>query len=171
MPGVPLQITPYTVAMTRPPAVIGLISDTHGLLREQALTALAGVDTILHAGDIGDAGLLEQLAEIAPVTAVRGNNDRETAFDAVPETATLRVGTVAIHLLHDLKLLLAEDAAAARVIVSGHSHRPLIESRDGRLYVNPGSAGPRRFSLPVTVAKLHIADDGGVQAELIELIL
>ncbi|WP_295681817.1 metallophosphoesterase family protein [uncultured Nevskia sp.] len=157
--------------MIRPPAVIGLISDTHGLLRERALAALAGVDAILHAGDIGDAAILEQLATIAPVTAVRGNNDREPAFEAVPETATLQVGAVAIHLLHDLKLLLADDAAAAQVIVSGHSHRPLIEPRDGRLYVNPGSAGPRRFSLPVTVAKLRIAADGSVQAELIELQL
>ncbi|WP_273454691.1 metallophosphoesterase family protein [Nevskia ramosa] len=157
--------------MIRPPAVIGLISDTHGLLRVQALAALAGVDAILHAGDIGDAAILEQLATIAPVTAVRGNNDREVAFEAVPETAMLQVGAVAIHLLHDLKLLLAKDEAAAQVIVSGHSHRPLIEPRDGRLYVNPGSAGPRRFSLPVTVAKLYIAADGSVKAELIELNL
>lgn len=157
--------------MIRPPAVIGLISDTHGLLREQALHALVGVDAILHGGDIGDAAILEQLATIAPVTAVRGNNDREAAFEAVPETATLRVGAITIHLLHDLKLLLAEDAAAAQVIVSGHSHRPLVERRDGRLYINPGSAGPRRFSLPVTVAKLHIAADGSVQTELIELQL
>ncbi|WP_022977636.1 metallophosphoesterase family protein [Nevskia ramosa] len=157
--------------MIRPPAVIGLISDTHGLLRVQALAALAGVDAILHAGDIGDTAILEQLATIAPVTAVRGNNDREVAFEAVPETAMLQVGAVAIHLLHDLKLLLAKDEAAAQVIVSGHSHRPLIEPRDGRLYVNPGSAGPRRFSLPVTVAKLYIAADGSVKAELIELNL
>lgn len=155
--------------MIPPPAVIGLISDTHGLLRAPALAALAGVDAILHAGDIGDAAILEQLAAIAPVTAVRGNNDREAAFDAVPETASLRIGGIAIHLLHDLKLLLGEDAAAAQVIVSGHSHRPRIERRDGRLYVNPGSAGPRRFSLPVTVAKLRVAADGEVQAELIEL--
>lgn len=156
--------------MIRPPAVIGLISDTHGLLREQVFAALAGVDAILHAGDIGDAAILDRLATIAPVTAVRGNNDREAAFEAVPETATLQVGAVVIHLLHDLKLLLADDAAA-QVIVTGHSHRPLIEPRNGRLYVNPGSAGPRRFSLPVTVAKLHIAADGSVQAELIELTL
>lgn len=157
--------------MIRPPAVIGLISDTHGLLREQALHALAGVDGILHAGDIGDAAILEQLAGIAPVTAVRGNNDREPAFEAVPEAATLQVGAIAIHLLHDLKLLLAEDAAAAQVIVSGHSHRPRVERRDGRLYINPGSAGPRRFSLPVTVARLSIAADGSLQAELIEIQL
>ena len=156
--------------MIRTPAVIGLISDTHGLLREQALTALAGVDAILHAGDIGDPAILDRLATIAPVTAVRGNNDGGTAFDAVPETVTLPVGRLAIHLLHDLKLLLPEDAAAVQVIVAGHSHRPMIEHRDGRLHVNPGSAGPRRFNLPVTVARLRIAANGEVNADLIELL-
>lgn len=156
--------------MIRAPAVIGLISDTHGLLREQALTALAGVDAILHAGDIGDPAILDQLATIAPVTAVRGNNDGGAAFETVPETVTLQVGRLAIHLLHDLKLLLPEDAAAVQVIVAGHSHRPMIERRDGRLHVNPGSAGPRRFNLPVTVARLRVAVGGEVNAELIELL-
>ncbi len=155
--------------MIPPPVIIGLISDTHGLLRVPALAALAGVDAILHAGDIGDAEILERLAVIAPVTAVRGNNDRAAAFDAVPETVSLRVGGITIHLLHDLKLLLGEDAAVAQVIVSGHSHRPKIERRDRWLFINPGSAGPRRFSLPVTVAKLRVAVGGEPQAELIEL--
>lgn len=147
---------------------IGLISDTHGLLRPQALAALHGCDAILHGGDIGDVAILAQLAELAPVTAVRGNNDRAAAFDAVPETAWYDVDGVAIHLLHDLKLLHPDEAARAQVIVSGHSHRPRIEPRDGRLFVNPGSAGPRRFSLPVTVAKLRVAR-GAATAELIEL--
>lgn len=155
--------------MIRSPAVIGLISDTHGLLRAQALAALAGVDAILHAGDIGDVGILDQLASIAPVTAVRGNNDRDAAFDAVPEAATLALADCCIHLLHDLKLLEAGIARQAQVIVTGHSHRPKIEHRDGRLYINPGSAGPRRFSLPVTIALLRIAADGRAGAELIEL--
>jgi len=155
--------------MIRSPAVIGLISDTHGLLRAQALAALAGVDAILHAGDIGDAGILDQLALIAPVTAVRGNNDRDAAFEAVPEAATLALAACSIHLLHDLKLLEAGVADQAQVIVTGHSHRPKIEHRDGRLYINPGSAGPRRFSLPVTLALLRVAADGSARAELIEL--
>lgn len=155
--------------MIRAPAVIGLISDTHGLLRTQALAALAGVDAILHAGDIGDVGILDRLALIAPVTAVRGNNDRDAAFDAIPEAATLALADGCIHLLHDLKLLAADDARHARVIVTGHSHRPRIEHRDGRLFVNPGSAGPRRFSLPVSLALLRVAADGRARAELIEL--
>lgn len=155
--------------MIRAPTVIGLISDTHGLLREQAIAVLVGVDAILHAGDIGDVTILDRLAAIAPVTAVRGNNDRDASFDVVPETVTMTLANCCIHLLHDLKLLVADDAHQAQVIISGHSHRPKIEPHDGRLYINPGSAGPRRFSLPVTLALLRLAADGSTRAELVEL--
>ncbi len=145
---------------------IGLISDTHGLLRPQALAALQGSDHIVHAGDIGAPGILDRLAEIAPVTAVRGNNDRDPHYGDLPETSVLRVGGIAIHVLH--RLADFKPDATYRVVVSGHSHRASSLVRDGVLHVNPGSAGPRRFSLPVTVGWLTI-DDGEVRAELIEL--
>ncbi|GAC1629123.1 MAG: metallophosphoesterase family protein [Nevskia sp.] len=134
---------------------IGLISDTHGLLRPEALRALQGSDRILHAGDIGDPAILERLAQLAPVTAVRGNNDRAAAYAALPETAQLVIAGFAIELIHDVKAL--DPASHRQVVVSGHSHRPLIERRGGVLYLNPGSAGPRRFRLPVSVGRLRIA--------------
>lgn len=134
---------------------IGLISDTHGLLRPEALAFLQGSDFIVHGGDIGSPEILEQLGRIAPVTAVRGNNDREAWAMQVPETDFLQVGEVFIYALHDLALLDIDPAAAGvRVVVSGHSHKPRVEERDGVLFVNPGSAGPRRFSLPISAGEL-----------------
>lgn len=136
---------------------IGLISDTHGLLRPEALAYLRGSDHILHAGDIGDAAILDALAAIAPVTAVRGNNDTEGWARSVRETEVLKVGGVSIYLLHDLAELDVDPAAGGhQVVVTGHSHKPLIDERGGVLYVNPGSAGPRRFSLPISVGELLI---------------
>lgn len=136
---------------------VGLISDTHGLLRPQALDALRGSDRIVHAGDIGDARILASLAALAPLTVVRGNNDRAAWARELAETARLACGGVLLHVLHDLKTLAIDPAGEGiGVVVAGHSHRPLVARRDGVLYVNPGSAGPRRFRLPVTVAELHI---------------
>lgn len=148
---------------------IGLISDTHGLLRPEAKTFLHGCDRIIHAGDIGQPALLEELAGIAPVTAVRGNNDRGPWAERLAETEDLRLGEVNIHVLHDLARLRVDPAAAGyRAVVSGHSHRPALSERDGVLYVNPGSAGRRRFRLPVAVAELFV-DGRTVTARLVEL--
>jgi hypothetical protein len=150
---------------------IGLLSDTHGLLRPEALAFLHGSDFIVHAGDIGDAEVLEKLRTVAPVTAVRGNNDRDGWALAIAETEVLRVDEVSIHVLHDLAQLDLDPAAAGfRVVVSGHSHRPRIEERDGVLYVNPGSCGPRRFNLPIAVGELRISGSS-VKAKLVELKL
>lgn len=137
---------------------IGLISDTHGLLRAEALAFLEGCDRIIHAGDIGDAAILDRLAALAPLFAVRGNNDRGPWAEALPETAVLQVGGVTICVIHDLARL-GKDSAAPRadVVVSGHSHRPAVAERGGVLHINPGSAGPRRFSLPISVAELRVA--------------
>lgn len=136
---------------------IGLISDTHGLLRPEALAFLRGCDHIIHAGDICEPGVLEALATLAPVTAVRGNNDRGAWADALPVSTWLNIGEVTIHVIHDLAELDIDPAAAGvQVVVSGHSHQPLIEEREGVLFVNPGSAGPRRFRLPITLAELQI---------------
>lgn len=136
---------------------VGLISDTHGLLRPAAIDLLRGCERILHAGDVGTVGLLEALGELAPVTAVRGNNDRDPALAGLPETALVQVGEVRIYVLHDLKQLAIDPAAEGiHVVLSGHSHRPLVEERSGVLYVNPGSAGRRRFSLPIAVGELVI---------------
>jgi|SRR3569623_130449 len=138
---------------------IGLISDTHGLLRPQALEALRGAELIIHGGDIGKPEILERLRALAPVVAVRGNNDRADWAAAIPETQTLDIGGVRLHVLHDVKELKADPGASGyRVVISGHSHRPSVQSRAGILFVNPGSAGPRRFSLPVSVALLNIED-------------
>jgi uncharacterized protein len=148
---------------------IGLISDTHGLLRPEALDFLRGSDHIVHAGDIGHAAVLHELATLAPVTAVRGNNDREPWADAVRKTEVLKVGEHLLYVLHDLAELDLDPAAAGfRVVVSGHSHRPAVEERGGVLYVNPGSSGPRRFKLPIAVAELHIVG-ASVEARLVEL--
>jgi putative phosphoesterase len=149
---------------------IGLISDTHGLLRPEALAFLCGCEHIVHGGDIGDAAILEALAAIAPLTAVRGNNDRGAWAEAVPETALVEFGGVRLYAIHDLAQLGIDPAAAGvRVVVSGHSHRPRAEERDGVLYVNPGSAGPRRFRLPISAAELKI-DDGMVTPRIVELV-
>jgi len=152
-------------------ARIGLISDTHGLLRPEAAAFLRGSDCIVHAGDIGHAAVLDELAALAPLTAVRGNNDRAPWADSVRDTEVLEVGDVLIYVLHDLAELDLDPAAAGfHVVVSGHSHRPRVEGRDGVLYVNPGSSGPRRFKLPVSVAELHV-EGASVEARLVELDL
>ena len=149
--------------------LVGVISDTHGLLRPEALAALRGVDHILHAGDIGAVEILDRLREIAPVSAVRGNVDRDAWAAALPETEVVDVVGVSIYVLHDIgRLNLKPRAAGFRVVVYGHSHRPKIEQKNGVIYFNPGSAGPRRFQLPVSVGRLVIGDDV-VSAELIDL--
>src|SRR5687768_11930634 len=138
-----------------PKLSVGLISDTHGLLRPEALAALRGSRHIVHAGDIGDPAVLQALARIAPVTAVRGNNDTGSWAKRLSLTEDLRIAGKRIHVLHDLSQLDLDPAAEGYdVVVAGHSHRPREELRDGVLYLNPGSAGPRRFKLPVTVARL-----------------
>ena len=145
---------------------IGIISDTHGLLRPEALAYLRGSDHILHAGDIGDADILREIAAIAPLTAVRGNNDTGAWAEKVREAEVVAVEGLSIYLLHDLSLLDLDPVAHGHgVVVAGHSHKPLVEERGGVLYVNPGSAGPRRFTLPVSVGELLI-DKGRVRARL-----
>ena len=150
---------------------IGLISDTHGLLRPEALAALQGCEHILHAGDIGQPEILEALHEIAPLTAVRGNNDEGLAWArSLPERVELQLGGVGLYLVHERAHVPTQPPEGVRVVVTGHSHKPLIERRDGILWINPGSAGPRRFKLPISVGLLHI-EDGAVRAELVELQL
>jgi uncharacterized protein len=152
-----------------PTITIGVISDTHGLLRPVAIKALCGAEHIIHAGDVGTPGILETLSMIAPVTAVRGNIDKSAWAQKLPETEVVEIGGVSIYLLHDLaKLDLNPEAAGFQVVISGHSHIPKQETRDGVLYFNPGSAGPRRFKLPVTVGRL-IIDADQVCAEVIRL--
>lgn len=147
--------------------LIGVISDTHGLLRPEAVEALKGVELILHAGDIGKPEVLTELEKIAPVVAIRGNNDRDAWALKVPEVRDVEIGGLAFHILHDLKQL-AVDPSRYDVIVAGHSHKPKIEEKDGVLYLNPGSSGRRRFKLAVTVARLKI-NDGRPEAAIIEL--
>ncbi|MCW5982683.1 MAG: metallophosphoesterase family protein [Bryobacteraceae bacterium] len=140
------------------PSAIGLISDTHGLLREEALSGLEGSDLIIHAGDVGDPAILERLNRVARVVAVRGNIDHGAWATALPETAAVVGGAARIFVIHNVHDLPLDPAAAGfHVVVSGHSHRPGQSERGGVLYVNPGSAGPRRFRLPVTVARLNIS--------------
>jgi len=149
--------------------VVGVISDTHGLLRPEALAALAGVERIIHAGDVGSPEVLAALASIAPVTAVRGNNDRGKWAHQLPATETVEIGAARLYVRHDLHDLdLDPHAAGFAAVVTGHSHRPSIERRNGVLYVNPGSAGPRRFKLPVAVARLDVAR-GHVSGRLVLL--
>lgn len=149
---------------------LGLISDTHGLLRDEALAALRGCDHIVHAGDIGRGDILERLRELAPVTAVRGNNDEgQDAFAHVPQTCLVELGGITVYVLHDLAQLAIDPVASGvHLVVSGHSHKPRIDTRDGVLYVNPGSAGPRRFSLPIGVAHVHV-ERGRLDARCIQL--
>jgi uncharacterized protein len=145
---------------------VGLISDTHGLLREPVLRFLQGCDLIVHAGDICDAHVLERLAGIAPVTAVRGNNDWGPWADRLEESELVTVDGVGIFVVHDLAHLPRHARArAARVVVSGHSHKPVAQERDGVLFVNPGSAGPRRFKLPIAAGELRI-EGGQVSARI-----
>lgn len=148
---------------------IGLISDTHGLLRPEALEFLRGSDHILHAGDIGDVRILEALAALAPLTAVRGNNDHGPWAERLNETETMCIAGVTIHLLHDLAALAIDPlGAGVQVVVAGHSHKPQALQRDGVWFVNPGSAGPRRFKLPVALGELRL-ERGAVQARIAEL--
>ena len=154
---------------TERPTIIGVISDTHGLLRPEAVEALRGSDRILHAGDVGTPEILQGLAKIAPVTAIRGNVDTAPWARALPATEVIEAGGISIYMLHDLAQLdLKPEAAGFRVVVYGHSHQPKIEEKNGVLYFNPGSAGPRRFRLPVSVGRLMIAS-GNVRTELVEL--
>ena len=139
---------------------IGLISDTHGLLRPEVLDFLAGSDHIVHGGDVCDPAVLEALRAVAPVTAVRGNNDRGAWAAELRESELVRLDDVFVYAIHDLAELDIEPrAAGVQVVVSGHSHRPSVEERDGVLYVNPGSAGPRRFRLPISAGELAVAGD------------
>jgi putative phosphoesterase len=151
---------------------IALISDTHNLLRPEALAFLAGSDHIVHGGDIGGPEILEQLAAIAPVSVVRGNNDTAAWAAGIPVSLTVRLGGVAVHVVHDIAdLHLGPADADVRVVVSGHSHKPSMVERDGVLFINPGSAGPRRFSLPVSVAELLIDEQSGITPRLVSLAL
>lgn len=149
------------------PVIVGVISDTHGLLRDEAIEALRGADHILHAGDIGDPDILDELRQLAPLTAVRGNVDTEKWARKLPLTEVIEIAGVSIYMLHNLdELDLKPEAAGFRVVVYGHSHHPKMEEKNGVLYFNPGSAGPRRFKLPVSVGKLFI-ESGKVRGELI----
>ena len=149
---------------------IGLISDTHGLLRPEAIDELTGVDHILHAGDVGDAAILDRLRKIAPLTAIRGNVDVAGVCGALPATEAVELGGRLFYLVHSLQDLdINPVAAEVAVVVYGHSHRPEIRERDGVVYLNPGSAGPRRFQLPVTVARVVVVD-GAVRARIVSLV-
>ena len=149
--------------------VVGVISDTHGLLRPEALRALDGCAAIIHAGDIGNASIVETLASLAPVTAVRGNNDRGPWAASIAESRQLQIENVVIHVVHDVTQIGFDPAQRGiHVVVCGHSHQPRVQQRDGVVYVNPGSAGPRRFRLPVTLATMTIAIDT-IDVRLVDL--
>jgi hypothetical protein len=150
--------------------IVGVISDTHGLLRPEAIGTLRGSEHIIHAGDVGSGDILDKLSAIAPLTAIRGNIDKGAWTSRLPETQVLELGGISIYVLHDLaKLDLNPKAAGFAVVVSGHSHIPKEETRDEVLYFNPGSAGPRRFKLPVTLGRLTIRS-GSVRAEVVQII-
>ena len=149
--------------------MIGVISDTHGLVRPEVFEILRGADLILHAGDVGGVEVLNALETIAPVKAVRGNNDRDSWADHIPHDQVIEHGFHLLYVLHELEHLDLDPAAAEfSVVIYGHSHRPAQELHKGVLYLNPGSAGPRRFSLPIALAKLHISASG-LAPEIIEL--
>jgi putative phosphoesterase len=149
---------------------VGVISDTHGLVREEALAALQGSELIIHAGDIGNLEVLERLRRIAPVHAVRGNNDRDGWASTLPLTEVVELGGLHVYLLHDIADLdIDPSAAGMAAVITGHSHKPLAEMRDGVLFLNPGSAGPRRFKLPITVARLHLAGDR-LTPEIVQIV-
>lgn len=150
--------------------LVGVISDTHGLLRNEALTALAGCQYILHAGDVGDPAILTRLRDLAPVSAIRGNIDVSGPCADLPSTEMIDLEGTLIYVLHALADLdLKPSAAGIRVVISGHSHKPSVDTRDGVLYLNPGSAGPRRFSLPVTVALLTVLG-GNAEARIVPIL-
>jgi putative phosphoesterase len=149
---------------------IGVVSDTHGLLRPEVAPALKGVERILHLGDVGDAAILGELAQIAPVTAIRGNVDHRGPCSKLPETEVLLLEGHYIYMLHDLKELHLDPAAAKfAAVLSGHTHKAHIERRKGVLYFNPGSCGPRRFELSVTLGILSLSEKGEIQAEIVSL--
>jgi len=151
------------------PETIGVISDTHGLLRPEALTALRGCDRIIHAGDVGTAEVLDGLRMLAPTVAVRGNVDNDALGKKLPRSRVVELEGHEIYVIHILAELTADPASAGlSAVVFGHSHKPSIEDREGILYLNPGSAGPRRFRLPVTVARLSVVE-GRLQAQIVEL--
>ncbi len=151
------------------PFVVGVIADTHGLLRPEALDALSGSDHVVHAGDIGAAEIVERLSAIAPLTAIRGNNDTAPWARRLRATETIELAGVRIHVVHALaELDMDPHARRIAVVISGHSHKPAIERRADVLYLNPGSAGPRRFTLPVCVGRLEIAR-GAIEARIVEL--
>jgi hypothetical protein len=148
---------------------VGLISDTHGLLRPEAVSRLRGCKLIIHGGDIGGPEILDELASLAPITAVRGNNDAGAWAQRLKETELIRVGGMLLYVIHNLKEMEVDPGAQGiRVVVSGHSHKPLIEERQGVLFVNPGSAGRRRFKLPIAIAELLIEGDA-VTARIVNL--
>jgi putative phosphoesterase len=150
--------------------IIGVISDTHGLLRPEAVKLLAGSDHIIHAGDVGSPDIVPALERIAPVTAIRGNIDRQEWARRLPETDVVELAGMLIYTVHDVHALdLNPKAAGFAAVISGHSHQPKQEVRDGVLYFNPGSAGPRRFTLPITVGRLRI-DQGQLQAEILDVV-
>jgi uncharacterized protein len=178
MPTAPERLGSITIADMRarrssvarkPEHTVGVISDTHGLMRPEALAALRGCELIVHAGDVGTPEVLEALRSLAPLVAVRGNNDRGPWASTLPEWDTIEVGGCLLYVLHDIADLdLDPKAAGLRAVITGHSHRPAIESRDGVLFVNPGSAGPRRFTLPIALARLEIGQSR-VGARIIDL--
>ncbi|MGD0788209.1 MAG: metallophosphoesterase family protein [Terracidiphilus sp.] len=152
------------------PAKIGVVSDTHGLLRPEVAPALTGVERILHLGDVGRASVLQGLEQIAPVTAIRGNVDKEGPCSELPETEVVLIADRYVYMLHDLKTLHLDPAAGRfAAVLFGHTHVPNFYRRKGVLYFNPGSCGPRRFELPVTVGLLTIREDGEFKAEIIPL--
>jgi len=149
--------------------MIGVISDTHGLIRPEVFEMFKGVDLIIHAGDIGGVEVLSALETIAPVKAVRGNNDRDSWADHIPHDQVIKCGSHLFYVLHELGHLDLDPVAAEfSAVIYGHSHRPLAETKNGVLYLNPGSAGPRRFSLPISIARLHI-EKSRLTPELIDL--
>ena len=149
---------------------IGVVSDTHGLLRSEVAPKLAGVDRILHLGDVGKPSVLKELGKIAPVTAIRGNIDREGACSELPETEVVLIEDRYVYMLHDLKTLHLDPAAGKfAAVLSGHTHVPNFYTRKGVLYFNPGSCGPRRFELPVTVGLLTVGKDGEFEAKIVPL--
>ncbi len=150
--------------------IIGVISDTHGLLRPEAFAALQGSEHIIHAGDIGDAAILDRLREIAPLTAIRGNVDRDAWAASLPNTNVLEIGGITIYVIHNLQELdLKPEAAGFAAVIYGHTHIPKSEIKDGVLFFNPGSAGPKRFRLPVTLGKLHVRKQQ-LQAQIVQLV-
>jgi putative phosphoesterase len=149
--------------------MVGVISDTHGLVRPEVVAALQGSDLIIHAGDVGDPGVLAALRHLAPTVVVRGNNDTEPWAADLPDTESVDVGGLRFHVLHEIARLGLDPAAAGlAAVVYGHSHRPSVERRDGVLYLNPGSAGPRRFKLPVSVARVSVSPQR-IRPEIVEL--